>query len=241
MSAVQTPPRERRATELAAGETVPAASSVGSTPPQSFSTLSESHRRDNPTHLSIPVRRLSILGVALGFPLVVVAAGLVIAAHGKAAAPRPLRVAAATGTVIALQTGGASRVVVRLSTSHLLAVSSPRILTSDGQLLSAANVRPGDTVDVQGDRVVDTSQTWTTLQGLVAAAPDPQGNTMIVQLSQGGQIIVDIDRSTQINGVPATSASALLIFDADRVQLRGLLDKQFGEMTQTVSIASSTP
>jgi hypothetical protein len=139
-----------------------------------------------------------------------------------------------------VQTGSAHQVVVHSTAGPILTVLNPRILTSDGSTLPLADLRPGDAVAVQGDRMVDLSQSRVSVQGLVAVAPEPLSSAMIVQLRSGMQIVVDFSSTTRINGVPASRTSPLLIMDVDSIHLVGVFDAQLGEMTQTESIAYAT-
>lgn len=180
-----------------------------------------------------------MLVAALGLVLLLAAAGLLVAAHSGTASSSST--GATRGTVSAVQPGSPDEVIVHSTVGSMAVIVTPHILTSDGSALPLEDVRPGDTALVHGNRVVDLSQTRVTLQGLVAVAPMPLSTTMIVQLRSGLQILVDLDSTTRINGLPANPRSPVLIVDADEVQLVGVFDSWLGEMTRTERIAYSTP
>ena len=188
-----------------------------------------------------PLLRVSMLVGALSLSFLVVAAGLVLAVRQQSVAHVPVAAGAVRGTVAVVQTGSADEVVVHRVAGSMLTVSTPRLVASDGYTLNTGDVRRGDTVSVQGGRIMDLSQTRVSLQGLVAASPDPLSSTMIVQLKSGLQIVADLAPATRINGARTGSTSSLLIADADQVRLVGAFDARIGEMTRTESVAYSTP
>jgi hypothetical protein len=100
-----------------------------------------------------------------------------------------------------------------------------------------SSVRLGDTVTMQaGDVVLDTAQAQTSVSGIVAIAPEPDGDVMTVQMSPTRTTLVDIDPQTRINGKLPSVTSRLSIMDADQVRVVGILDKTLDEMTQAWTI-----
>jgi hypothetical protein len=240
LRAVQTPPTEDRVILPSADseQTPSSASPVRPPPARPVSALDWLRHRGGRIYPSTaPGRRRSLLGV-LGLILLLAATSLLLANRSQSASPGATE--AVRGTLAIVQTGSAHHVVVHSTAGPILTVLNPRILTSDGSTLPLADLRPGDAVAVQGDRMVDLSQSRVSVQGLVAVAPEPLSSAMIVQLRSGMQIVVDFASTTRINGVPASRTSPLLIMDVDSIHLVGVFDAQLGEMTQTESIAYAT-
>ncbi|HEX8916948.1 MAG TPA: hypothetical protein VF898_00455 [Chloroflexota bacterium] len=118
-----------------------------------------------------------------------------------------------------------------------LPMAGKKVLTQDGQSLALSSLRPGDTVTMRSaTRVVDTAQARTSLQGIVAIGPDPDGDAMTAQLFPARMILVDVSPQARINGQPPSVASLMSIKDADQVQVVGILNKTFDEMIQTWTI-----
>lgn len=87
------------------------------------------------------------------------------------------------------------------------------------------------------------SQSWVSVNGLVATAPDPNGDVMTVQLTPTQTILVNISPQTHINGQMSSPTSRTSIRDVQRVRVQGVLDRTFEEIRQTRAIdtVSSRP
>jgi hypothetical protein len=192
--------------------------------------LPPSHKRGRAGAILIGLLVLLLIGgVAL-------AASLLSQAPSPSSAPVP---PAGSGTVVSVRSQGAGQLLIRARGGNVvtLAMAGKRLLTQDGQALALPDVRTGDAVVVlTGHVVVDTSQARTSAQGIVAIGPDPDGDTLTVQLTPTRTVLVDIKSQTRINGQLPSVTSRMSILDSDQVRLVGILDERLDEMTRAWTI-----
>jgi hypothetical protein len=186
-------------------------------------------------------RRRLILGTLLG---AVIAVGMTLVTTQLLRPVAPPSTAIATlhggGMVIGVRPGHSTRLIARNPSGRLVDLALAggiQLVTRNGHALSLAGVQPGDAIiALSGTRVADTSQIWTQVSGIVAAPPEPDSRTMIVQISRSHALAVVIGSTTAINGVRRDSRSLALIELADQVQVQGVLDEQLGVITQTENV-----
>jgi hypothetical protein len=116
------------------------------------------------------------------------------------------------------------------------------IVTGDGHPLSLAGLQIGDTlVRRSAVQLADVSQRWTTLQGIVALAPDQDGDSMIVHLRPSYSVLVVLDPRTRITGQDLDGGQRGLIGEGDQVGMTGAFNQRLGEMTETDSVVIVKP
>jgi hypothetical protein len=151
-------------------------------------------------------------------------------------APNPLR---PVGTLISTSTLRTNELEVRTVGDQVVTISAAgkKLVTADGHLLTWSSLRPGDALSgTAGMILVDKSQTWANVQGIVAISPDPDGNVMTVQLTPARTILITMDNNTRIDGQLPSVRSHMSIEEADQVRVVGILDTTLGEMTQTIAV-----
>jgi hypothetical protein len=116
------------------------------------------------------------------------------------------------------------------------------IVALDGSTLQSANVRLGDHLAIAANgQLEDLSQRAADLSGIVSVAADAGGSPMVVAITKSQSIVVDISPRTSYSDGSGETSAPNLIEDSDLVRLRGTLDAQLGEMTQTESISRLGP
>jgi hypothetical protein len=143
------------------------------------------------------------------------------------------------GRIVAAHTAGGGELVVRVPQHGVvyLHMAGKQLLTLDGRPLGLSSVRTGDGMEMRsGTVVVDTSQAWTSLTGIVASGPDPDGDEMTVQLDHSRTILVNIGSHTRIDGRAPSMTSRMSIRDAQEVRIEGVLDSTLDEVTDSRTI-----
>jgi len=116
------------------------------------------------------------------------------------------------------------------------------VLTQDGHILQVGSLRPGDQLVSRPDgRIEDVSQVQTAISGVVSTAPEPGGGSLIVLIGGSRDIVVDLNRGTQIVDEKNANISPLALEETDLVQVHGVLDRALGEMTQTERVQRVWP
>ncbi|PZS01673.1 MAG: hypothetical protein DLM70_11450 [Chloroflexi bacterium] len=165
--------------------------------------------------------------------------------HGLNGSPTR-RAPSTVGSVIAVHADGPlSRIAVRLTDGGVgafLMRGGSRLTADDGRNLAAGRLLPGDRLIRYADGSLrDTSQVTKSVTGVVASAPEVDMQTMILQVSGGLSIVVDIDPGTHASGPLQRGFSLGTIEEADMVRVHGVLDSTLGEMTQTDAIEWLAP
>jgi hypothetical protein len=172
--------------------------------------------------------------------LLVIGGILTVSLQPRSPAPSPIPSDLQQGgRIVAAQTAGGGELLVRVPQHGVvyLHMAGNQLFTLDGHALGLSSVRAGDAMAMRsGTVVVDTSQAWTSIEGVVASGPDPDGDEMTVQLDRGRMILVNIDSRTRIDGRPPSMTSRMSIRDAEQVRVTGVLDRTLDEVTETRSI-----
>jgi hypothetical protein len=142
----------------------------------------------------------------------------------------------ASGTVAAVTLHGSTASVILRTvpgwSSPMMIGGRHAAVTQDGLPLAVASVRRGDILAAEGTRVVDISQRGAELSGIVAQLPYLQGDPMVLQVRSQQSVLIDVTGHTRVSSGSDREITLANIRDADRVRVRGVLDRQFGEMTQ---------
>lgn len=146
------------------------------------------------------------------------------------------------GTVAALHTHRTHVTVALRSHGRLITVSlGPgfTVMTRDGHLLAPTSLRPGDDIQWQHGQIIDLSQVWTQVRGIVSLVPNQPGDPLAVQTDPQHTLLIDLGRSTSITGLQGSIRPGL-VEQSDTVQVNGALDQHLGEMTQTAVVQETT-
>lgn len=106
------------------------------------------------------------------------------------------------------------------------------VTTVAGMPVPLSAIRSGDTITTQGATLIDRSQTYQELSGIVASIPLNPGDPFAVQLPSGRTILVDVDTHTAFHAPSGTGLSLDTLSETDRVTISGLVDTRLGEMTR---------
>lgn len=117
----------------------------------------------------------------------------------------------------------------------LRAVSLRGATADGGAPLAISSIRPGDTLLLQNNHVVDRSQMVRTITGIVAQPAFNQGDPMTVQAGTS-TLLVDMTSGIQIQAPAGSGLDLTTLTTADRVTIRGIVDTRLGEMTQPSAI-----
>jgi hypothetical protein len=172
--------------------------------------------------------------------LLVIGGILTVSLKPRSPAPSPIPSDLQNGgRIVAARTVGGGELLVSVPRRAVvyLHMAGKQLLTLDGRPLGLSSVRAGDAMAMRSATVVvDTSQAWTSIEGVVASGPDPDGDEMTVQLDRGRTILVNIGSRTRIDGRAPSMTSRMSIQDAEKVRVTGVLDRTLDEVTETRSI-----
>jgi hypothetical protein len=149
------------------------------------------------------------------------------------------------GTVLrAEQHGSTTRLLMRSSldrNSTLALTPASALIARDGHRLSVTSILPGDDLNIQKNNVItDLSQQLASLTGTVTPISGNPTTVLILKLNPSRSIVVDVGPGTKITGPSGSIGSGLVILDADRVRVEGMLDAKRAEVTQAETIVQLT-
>jgi hypothetical protein len=125
---------------------------------------------------------------------------------------------------------------------HVSITAGRTIVTADGHVLALAGLQIGDTlVRRSSTELADISQRWIELQGIVAMAPDPDGDSMVVHLQPATSVLVVFEPATRISGKGLNGGQRGLISEGDLVKMTGAFNERLGEITETATVLVVKP
>ena len=205
------------------------------------------HSRSHYTLAFIP-----LLAIAAGVPAFEHVASAqrhmpALKAAAEVAARHSLAVSAGQrqGTLIrTLGRSGGMLAVLRTKDGNLLNVQlgpSDSVSTFDGHALAASNMQLGDRIKLLPEnRIVDTSQVWTSVKGIVATPADDANSPITIQIAPSNAVIISVDQHTVVQRTKS-SDTVQTISDGDQVTAQVALDVPLGEMTETDTISAQAP